>query len=78
MPTTRCFGKPVRCFMRVTMASSGLVSTMTKAAGACVRMLSATVPTILALMPRRSSRLIPGLRATPAVTMQTSAPRMSA
>jgi len=78
MPTTCCFGKPVRCFMSVTMASSGLVSTMTNAFGACALMLSATVPTIFALMPRRSSRLMPGLRGTPAVTMHTSAPRMSA
>ena len=30
----------------------------------------------LRLMPSRSSRLMPGLRGTPAVTMQTSAPSM--
>jgi hypothetical protein len=31
----------------------------------------------LALMPTRSSRLMPGLRGTPAVTITTSAPAMS-
>jgi hypothetical protein len=29
------------------------------------------------LMPMRSSRLMPGLRGTPAVTMHTSAPAMA-
>src|SRR5262245_16840400 len=40
-------------------------------------MFSATELMILALVPTRSSRLMPGLRATPAVTIQTSAPAMS-
>ena len=78
MPTTWCFGNPVTCFIRVTMASSGFETTMTNAFGACCLSASATVLMILALMPMRSSRLMPGLRATPAVTMQTSAPRRSA
>ena len=78
MPTTCCFGKPVTRFISVTMASSGFETTMTNAFGACCLMPSATVLMILALMPSRSSRLMPGLRATPAVTMQTSAPAMSA
>ena len=34
MPTTRSLGRPVRSFMSVTMASSGLVRTITNAAGA--------------------------------------------
>jgi hypothetical protein len=46
--------------------------------GALSRMPSPTDFMTLRLMPRRSSRLMPGLRGTPAVTMQTSAPAMSA
>ena len=41
-------------------------------------MPSPTAFITLRLMPSRSSRLMPGLRGTPAVTMQTSAPAMSA
>ena len=76
-PTTRFLGKPVTRRHRVTMASSGLVMTMTKASGAYCRTPSDTWVMILALVPRRSSRLMPGLRAMPAVTMHTSAPAMS-
>ena len=60
------------------MASSGLVMQMTKALGAWALMPSPTAFMTFRLMPIRSSRLIPGLRGTPAVTMQTSAPAMSA
>ena len=60
------------------MASSGLVMQMTKALGAWVLMPSPTDFMTFRLMPNRSSRLMPGLRGTPAVTMQTSAPAMSA
>ena len=59
------------------MASSGLVMTMTKALGACCLMPLPTESMTLALMPTRSSRVMPGLRGTPAVTMTTSAPSMS-
>jgi hypothetical protein len=41
-------------------------------------MPSPTAFITLRLMPSRSSRLMPGLRGTPAVTMITSAPAMSA
>ena len=51
---------------------------MTKLSGACVRMPSPTAFITLRLMPIRSSRLMPGLRGTPAVTMHTSAPAMAA
>ena len=51
---------------------------ITKASGACVLMPSPTAFITFRLMPSRSSRLMPGLRGTPAVTMQTSAPAMSA
>ena len=50
---------------------------MTKASGAWALRPSPTAFITLRLMPSRSSRLMPGLRGTPAVTMQTSAPAMS-
>ena len=56
--------------VNVTMASRGLVTTMTNESGACFFMPSATELMILALVPTRSSRLMPGFRAMPAVTMQ--------
>ena len=49
---------------------------MTKALGAYFLMPAPTWSMTLRLMPSRSSRLMPGLRGTPAVTMQTSAPSM--
>ena len=61
-----------------TIASSGLVMQITKASGALALMPSPTAFITFRLMPSRSSRLMPGLRATPAVTMITSAPAMSA
>ena len=60
------------------MASSGLVMQITKALGAWALMPSPTAFITFRLMPSRSSRLMPGLRGTPAVTMHTSAPAMSA
>ena len=78
MPTTRFAGKPVASFMTQTIASSGLVIVMTKAFGQCRSIAAPTSPTTLVLMPIRSSRLMPGLRGTPAVTITTSAPLMSA
>jgi hypothetical protein len=51
---------------------------ITKASGAWVLIPSPTAFMTLRLIPRRSSRLMPGLRGTPAVTMQTSAPAISA
>ena len=51
---------------------------ITNASGALFLIPSPTAFITLRLMPSRSSRLIPGLRATPAVTMMTSAPLMSA
>ena len=78
MPTTRLWGNPVTSRITHTMASSGLVMTMTNALGACFLMPSAAVRMMPVLMFSRSSRLMPGLRATPAVTMTTSAPARSA
>ena len=50
---------------------------MTKASGAYFLMPAPTCSITLRLMPSRSSRLMPGLRGTPAVTMQTSAPSIA-
>ena len=69
MPKTRSLGKPVSSFVAQTMASSGLETTMTIAAGEWVRIPSATCLMIARFVFSRSSRLIPGLRASPAVTM---------
>src|ERR1041384_4008927 len=44
MPTTRLAGKPVTSCISPTMASSGLVMTMTKALGACCLMPWPTLP----------------------------------
>ena len=77
MPTTMVFGSPQHFRSTQTMASSGLVMQMTKAFGACFLMPSPTCSITLALMPIRSSRLMPGLRGTPAVTMTTSAPSIA-
>ena len=77
MPQTFSVGRPENSRSAQTIASSGLVMQMTKASGACAAMPSPTDFITLRLMPSRSSRLMPGLRGTPAVTMQTSAPAIS-
>ena len=74
MPTTMFLGSPQYFCSAHTMASSGLVMQTTKALGQYFLMPEPTCSMTLRLMPRRSSRLIPGLRGTPAVTMQTSEP----
>ena len=76
MPTTMFFGRPENFCSAHTIASSGLVMQMTKAFGAYFLMPAPTCSITLRLMPSRSSRLMPGLRGTPAVTMHTSAPSM--
>ena len=77
MPTTICFGSPQHFCSAHTMASSGLVMQITKALGAYFLMPEPTCSMTLRLMPRRSSRLMPGLRGTPAVTMHTAAPSIA-
>jgi hypothetical protein len=68
IPSTRRAGKPVVRHTRWVISSSGLVTTTTTAFGECVRIPSATPPTMAALAAVRSVRLIPGWRARPAVT----------
>ncbi len=77
MPTTICLGSPQAFCSAQTMASSGLVMQITKALGAYFLMPEPTCSITLRLMPSRSSRLMPGLRGTPAVTTQTAAPSMA-
>ena len=78
MPTTLLGGRPVARCSAQTMASSGLVMQMTKASGAYCLMPLPTASITLRLMSSRSSRLMPGLRGTPAVTITTSAPAIAA
>ena len=77
MPTTICLGRPQAFCSAHTMASSGLVMQITNAPGAYFLMPEPTCSITLRLMPSRSSRLMPGLRGTPAVTMQTLAPSIA-
>ena len=77
MPTTICFGSPQHFCSAQTMASSGLVMQMMNAFGAYFLMPAPTCSMTLRLMPSRSSRLMPGLRGTPAVTMHTAAPSIA-
>ena len=77
MPTTICFGSPQHFCSAQTMASSGLVMQMMKAFGAYFLRPAPTCSMTLRLMPSRSSRLMPGLRGTPAVTMHTDAPSIA-
>ncbi len=72
MPTTFCCGSPQDFCSAHTMASSGLVMQITKALDAYFLMPEPTCPITFRLISSRSSRLMPGLRGTPAVTMQTS------
>ncbi len=60
-----------------TMASSGLVMQITNAFGAWRLMPAPTCFMTRMLISSRSSRLMPGFRAMPAVTITTSAPLMS-
>ncbi len=77
MPTTMSFGSPENFCSAQTIASSGLVMQITNAFGAYFLMPAPTCSITLRLISRRSSRLMPGLRGLPAVTMQTSAPLMA-
>ena len=51
---------------------------ITKASGAYCLMPSPTAAMTLRLIPNKSSRLMPGLRGTPAVTITASAPWITA
>ena len=74
---TRWAGKPVTFHATYTMASSGLLTTMTIALGAYSLTFCATCLTMPVFTEIRSSRLMPGLRGRPAVITTTSEPAMS-
>ncbi len=59
------------------MASKGLLTTITIASGLLWRISSETAATMRALVFKRSSRLMPGLRGMPAVITTTSLPTVS-
>ena len=60
------------------MASMGLAKMTKTASGECATALFTTLRTMPALVPSRSSRVMPGLRGTPEVTTTTSEPAVSA
>ena len=77
MPTTCFAGSPDFCCNTHTITSSGFVMQITKALGQCAFMPSATWPMTPAFLASRSSRLMPGMRGKPAVTITTSDPAMA-
>ena len=77
MPTTLFTGRPDDCWSTPTIASNGFVIQITKASGQLFFIPSPTAIITLLFMPTRSSLLIPGFRATPAVTITTSEPANS-
>src|SRR6266699_976662 len=74
IPITRSRGNPVTCFVTQHITSSGFETTRTIASGQCRLISSETCFTMSALVRTRSSRLMPGLRAMPAVTTTSSLP----
>src|SRR6266702_5649643 len=74
MPITRSRGNPVTCFVTQHMTSSGFETTRTIASAQWRLISSETCFTMSALVRTRSSRLMPGLRAMPAVTTTSSLP----
>ena len=77
MPTTRSLGSPLTSLATQAMASRGLETTMIYAFGLALTHSSVTALTILTFVANSSSRLIPGLRAMPAVMMMTSLSALS-
>ncbi len=77
-PITLCGANPLAFQATYTIASSGLLTTINTASGLVLATLAATSPTILVLVAIRSSRLMPGLRGSPAVMITTSLAAVSA
>ena len=74
IPITRSRGNPVTCFVTQHITSSGFETTRTMALGQCCLICCETCFTMSAFVRTRSSRLMPGLRAMPAVTTTISLP----
>ena len=77
IPITRWWGNFDFFHASCTMASSGLVTRMRMDWGDRATTCSTTLPTISAFLNRRSSRVMPGLRARPAVITTMSEPAVS-
>jgi hypothetical protein len=78
MPQTLLCGRPENSLQRPDHRVERVGDADDEGVRRVFLMPSPTAFMTLRLMPSRSSRLMPGLRGTPAVTMQTSAPAMSA
>ena len=78
IPRTRSRGKPDALRATWHIASSGFVTMIRIASGECFAACSTTPRTIPAFFCSRSSRLIPGFRASPDVTTMMSEPAVSA
>ena len=77
MPSTRSRGKPECLKAACAMASSGFETTIRIASGEVATTRVITSAMIFALVCSRSSRLMPGLRAIPAVMTTMSDPAES-
>jgi hypothetical protein len=78
MPSTRSRGNPEARIATWHIASSGLVTMTRIAFGECLAADSTTERTMPAFLVSRSSRLIPGWRASPEVTTTMSESAVSA
>ena len=72
IPITRCFGSPERFNATWHIASSGFETMIRMVFGERRTTSSTTFETMPAFVFNRSSRLMPGLRASPAVMITTS------
>ena len=78
IPITLSRGSPLFRYTTCAIASRGLVTGMMMQSGECAITCSVTLETIAQFFVSRSSRLMPGLRASPAVMTTTSDPAVSA
>ena len=77
MPSTRSRGQPETFLATWHIASSGLDTIIRIASGERSTASRVTEPTICSFVVTRSSRLMPGLRGSPAVMTTTSEPAVS-
>ncbi|CJA86714.1 Uncharacterised protein [Streptococcus pneumoniae] len=77
-PITRSFGNPASLNTEYVIASTGFVNTTIIAFGEYFAMSRVILFIILEFVATKSSRLIPGLRAIPAVITTTSESAVSA
>ena len=78
IPTTRSRGNPLTRATTWHMASKGLVTGMMMQSGDAATTARVTSRMMLAFFCNKSSRLMPGLRASPAVMTTRSDPAVSA